>query len=79
MLSFSLIHHSSSSILQELLKAEKKRGDDLERRYAEALESAEVKRQKLDETERRVHQLQESLNRYHKPLFFPIFSPGTND
>ncbi|KAK6150259.1 hypothetical protein DH2020_017784 [Rehmannia glutinosa] len=49
--------------LKNLLQSEKQRADDLERQYAEALQSGEVKRQKLEETERRVHQLQESLNR----------------
>ncbi|PIN04045.1 Myosin ATPase [Handroanthus impetiginosus] len=49
--------------LKDLLKSEKQRADDLERRYAVALESGEGRRQKLEETERRVHQLQESLNR----------------
>ncbi|KAI3460943.1 hypothetical protein Pfo_017606 [Paulownia fortunei] len=49
--------------LKDLLQSEKQRANDLERQYAEALESGEGKRQKLEETERRVHQLQESLNR----------------
>ncbi|KAL3620616.1 hypothetical protein CASFOL_035528 [Castilleja foliolosa] len=49
--------------LKNLLQIEKERADDLEKRYAEALQSGELKRHKLEETERRVHQLQESLNR----------------
>lgn len=52
-------------ILKDLLQSEKQRADDLERRYADALETVKGKQQKLEETERRVHQLQESLNRYH--------------
>ncbi|KAL6499542.1 hypothetical protein OROGR_027452 [Orobanche gracilis] len=49
--------------LKNLLQSEKQRADDLEMQYREALQSGEVKRYKLEETERRVHQLQESLNR----------------
>ncbi|KAL8523094.1 hypothetical protein ACS0TY_013167 [Phlomoides rotata] len=49
--------------LKDLLQSEKQRADDLERRYADALETVKGKQQKLEETERRVHQLQESLNR----------------
>ncbi|KAK4482320.1 hypothetical protein RD792_009473 [Penstemon davidsonii] len=48
--------------LKEMLQSEKLRADASERRCAEALESSEEKRQKLEETEKRVHQLQESLN-----------------
>ncbi|CAK9140657.1 unnamed protein product [Ilex paraguariensis] len=50
--------------LKVLLQSEKHRADDYERKYAEALESSEEKCQKLEETERRVHQLQESFNRW---------------
>ncbi|KAL8029120.1 hypothetical protein ABFS82_14G203800 [Erythranthe guttata] len=49
--------------LKDLLEFERKRSDDFQRKYVESLESEEAKRQKLEETERRVHQLQESLNR----------------
>ncbi|GFP99593.1 myosin-11 [Phtheirospermum japonicum] len=49
--------------LKNLLQIEKQRANDLEKLYAEALQSGELKRHKLEETERRVHQLQESLNR----------------
>ncbi|KAL6527683.1 hypothetical protein OROMI_029494 [Orobanche minor] len=49
--------------LKNLLQSEKQRADDLEKQYREALQSGEVKRYKLEETERKVHQLQESLNR----------------
>ncbi|XP_020549831.1 myosin-9 isoform X2 [Sesamum indicum] len=49
--------------LKGMLQFEKERADNLEKQYAEALASGEGKRLKLEETERRVHQLQESLNR----------------
>ncbi|CAH9073810.1 unnamed protein product [Cuscuta europaea] len=49
--------------LKILLQSEKQRADDCERKCAEALESSEEKRLKLEESERRVHRLQESLNR----------------
>ncbi|XP_071938817.1 myosin-9-like isoform X6 [Coffea arabica] len=49
--------------LKTLLQSETQRADDSERRCAEALQSSEDKRQKLEETNKRVHQLQESLNR----------------
>ncbi|KAG8389237.1 hypothetical protein BUALT_Bualt02G0208000 [Buddleja alternifolia] len=54
--------------LKDLLQAEKQRADDAERKCAEALESNEGKSQKLDETDKRVHQLQESLNRLEEKL-----------
>ncbi|CAL5436355.1 unnamed protein product [Camellia sinensis] len=53
----------SLSPLQALLQSEKQRADDSERKCAEALESNEEMRKKLEETQRRVHQLQEPLNR----------------
>ncbi|KAJ8899498.1 hypothetical protein K2173_018472 [Erythroxylum novogranatense] len=46
-----------------LVRTEKQRADNAERRYAEALELSEKRRKKLEETERRVYQLQASLNR----------------
>ncbi|CAI9781244.1 unnamed protein product [Fraxinus pennsylvanica] len=49
--------------LKELLQSEKERADTSERKAAEVLESSNEKSQKLEETEKRVHQLQESLNR----------------
>ncbi|XP_057512507.1 myosin-9-like isoform X5 [Actinidia eriantha] len=49
--------------LKALLHSEKERADDAERKCADALESSEEMRKKLEETERRVHQLQDSLNR----------------
>ncbi|XP_057964202.1 myosin-9 [Malania oleifera] len=49
--------------LMALLRSEKQRADYFERKYAEAQRSSEDRHEKLEETERRVHQLQESLNR----------------
>jgi myosin-5 len=48
---------------QALLRAEKQRADQYERKYVEAQESNEDRRKKLEETDRIVHQLQDSLNR----------------
>lgn len=49
--------------MQTLVESERQRADECEKKYAEALESSEIKRQKLEETERRVLQLQDALNR----------------
>ncbi|GAV61578.1 Myosin_head domain-containing protein/IQ domain-containing protein/Myosin_N domain-containing protein [Cephalotus follicularis] len=49
--------------LKAMLQAEKQRADDSERKYAEAQELSEKRRKKLENTERRVYQLQDSLNR----------------
>ncbi|XP_054802473.1 myosin-9 [Prosopis cineraria] len=49
--------------LKVMLHAEKQRADDCERKYVEAQESREELSKKLAETEKRVHQLQDSLNR----------------
>lgn len=46
-----------------MLHAEKQRGDEYERKYVEAQGSNEELRKKLAETEKRVYQLQDSLNR----------------
>lgn len=50
----------------ETLKAsrqsDKDRADEFERKYHEAVQSSEAKSQKLQETEVKIHQLQESLN-----------------
>ncbi|KAL8112317.1 hypothetical protein AgCh_019861, partial [Apium graveolens] len=50
----------------ESLKAsrhsDKDRADEFERKYYEAVQSSEAKSQKLQETEVKIHQLQESLN-----------------
>ncbi|EPS62252.1 hypothetical protein M569_12541, partial [Genlisea aurea] len=48
--------------LESLLRSEKQRADDWERIYAETFQSGERRRKKLEETERRVHHLEESLN-----------------
>jgi myosin-5 len=45
------------------LRVEKQRADECERKYAEAQGSSEERRKKLEETERIVYQLQDSLNR----------------
>ncbi|GAA0140240.1 actin binding motor protein [Lithospermum erythrorhizon] len=49
--------------LKVSLNLEKHRADNLEKSFSEALESNREKRRQLEETETRVHQLQESLNR----------------
>ncbi|XP_048430085.1 myosin-11-like isoform X4 [Pyrus x bretschneideri] len=48
--------------LKAMLQAEKQRANECERRFVEARVSSEEGRKKLEETERIVHQLQESLN-----------------
>ncbi|KAK7277524.1 hypothetical protein RJT34_22538 [Clitoria ternatea] len=54
---------SDYCIAQVVLQAEKQRADEYERKYVEAQESSEELRKKLSETEKRVLQLQDSLNR----------------
>ncbi|KAI7749714.1 hypothetical protein M8C21_022110 [Ambrosia artemisiifolia] len=49
--------------LKALVELERQRADACEKKYTEALESNEIKRQKFEETERRVLQLQDALNR----------------
>ena len=48
---------------QALLLSEKQRADNFERTYAEVCKLSEKRRKKLEETERRVYQLQASLNK----------------
>ncbi|XP_047339583.1 myosin-9-like [Impatiens glandulifera] len=48
---------------QAILQSEKHRADESEKKYSEALQSCEERGKKLEETERRVYQLQESFNR----------------
>ncbi|KAM3731027.1 hypothetical protein ACB098_12G131000 [Castanea mollissima] len=48
--------------LKALLRAEKQRADECERKYVEAQITSEERRKKLEETERLVHQLQDSFN-----------------
>ncbi|CAL5206920.1 unnamed protein product [Lathyrus oleraceus] len=49
--------------LKVMLKEEKQKTDEYERKYVEAQGSSEELRKKLSETEKRVYQLQDSLNR----------------
>ncbi|RZB72125.1 Myosin-11 isoform B [Glycine soja] len=49
--------------LKVMLQEEKQRGDEYERKYVEAQGSSEELRKKLAETEKRLYQLQDSLNR----------------
>uniref|UniRef100_A0A6M2FA78 Myosin motor domain-containing protein n=1 Tax=Populus davidiana TaxID=266767 RepID=A0A6M2FA78_9ROSI len=49
--------------LKALLLSEKQRADNFERTYAEVCKLSEKRRRKLEETERRVYQLQASLNK----------------
>lgn len=48
---------------QALLQSEKQRADDSDKKCAEAWELSQKRLKKLEETERRVYQLQDSLNR----------------
>ena len=48
---------------QTSLESEKERADDLERKYNEAQASSEERGKKLEETEKKLRQLQESLTR----------------
>lgn len=54
---------NNNRIAQVMLQEEKQRGDEYERKYVEAQGSSEELHKKLAETEKRVHQLQDSLNR----------------
>lgn len=45
------------------MQSEKQRADDSERKWAVAQESSEEKHKKLEETEKKVQQLQESVSR----------------
>lgn len=49
--------------LQTSLEAEKQKGDDFERKYNEAQALSEERGQKLEDTEKKGRQLQESLTR----------------
>lgn len=50
-------------LLQASCQSDKNRADEYEKKYHEAIQSSEAKSQKLQETEVKIHQLQESLNR----------------
>ncbi|KAE7997787.1 hypothetical protein FH972_002391 [Carpinus fangiana] len=60
--------------LKTLLRAEKQRADQYERKYVEAQESNEDRRKKLEETDRIVHQLQDSLNSVSQDDVFHVKS-----
>lgn len=66
-LTFALLFSSSyviyTLVKQAMLHAERQRADDYEMKYAKAQESNEERLRKLEESERRVHKLQDSLNR----------------
>ncbi|KAE8708133.1 hypothetical protein F3Y22_tig00110356pilonHSYRG00160 [Hibiscus syriacus] len=49
--------------LKALLMEERRRADEYEKKHAEAQELSELRRKKLEETEKKVCQLQDSLNR----------------
>lgn len=48
---------------QDSLNSERERADEYERKYNESKELSEQGRKKLEETEKKVQQLQESLTR----------------
>lgn len=50
-------------INQAMLDSERERADESDKKYTEALENSEERRKKLEEAEKKVHQLQESLTR----------------
>ncbi|KAL2992131.1 hypothetical protein AAZX31_10G032700 [Glycine max] len=60
--------------LKVMLQEEKQRGDEYERKYVEAQGSSEELRKKLAETEKRVHQLQDSLNSVYQDDIFHVKS-----
>jgi len=57
------VHLLQFPIVQASLESEREKASEWEKKYTEAQESSEEKHKKLEETERRVHQLQDSLNR----------------
>ncbi|EYU46481.1 hypothetical protein MIMGU_mgv1a018273mg, partial [Erythranthe guttata] len=54
--------------IKDILQSEKQRADDAERKCAEALELSKAKNEKLEETESKIHQFQESLSRLEEKL-----------
>lgn len=54
---------SDCCITQVMLQEEKQKADEYERKYVEAQGSNDELSKKLAETEKRVYQLQDSLNR----------------
>ncbi|XP_020880159.1 myosin-16 isoform X5 [Arabidopsis lyrata subsp. lyrata] len=59
-------------MLKALLQVEKQRADISERKCAEARELGERRRKRLEETERRVYQLQDSLNSVFQVVIFYV-------
>ncbi|CAK7346446.1 unnamed protein product [Dovyalis caffra] len=59
----TLVPDTEVQKLKVLLLSEKRRADNFERAYAEVCELSEKRRKKLEETEKRVYQLQSSLNK----------------
>uniref|UniRef100_A0A2C9WMD3 Myosin motor domain-containing protein n=2 Tax=Manihot esculenta TaxID=3983 RepID=A0A2C9WMD3_MANES len=64
--------HSEVQNLKALLRAEKQRADHCEKKYVEAQELSEKRRKKLKETEKRVRQLQDSLNSVSQDAIFHV-------
>ncbi|RZB72124.1 Myosin-11 isoform A [Glycine soja] len=60
--------------LKVMLQEEKQRGDEYERKYVEAQGSSEELRKKLAETEKRLYQLQDSLNSVYQDDIFHVKS-----
>ncbi|XP_057423451.1 myosin-9 isoform X3 [Lotus japonicus] len=60
--------------LKVMLQEEKQKADEYERKYVEAQESSEELRKKLAETEKRVYQLQDSLNSVYQDDIFHVKS-----
>jgi len=50
-------------INQAMLDSERERAGESDKKYTEALENSEERHKKLEEAEKKVHQLQESLTR----------------
>lgn len=57
-----------------MLQEEKQKTDEYERKYVEAQGSSEELRKKLTETEKRVYQLQDSLNSVYQDDIFHVKS-----
>ncbi|KAI3782995.1 hypothetical protein L2E82_13056 [Cichorium intybus] len=54
--------------LKKLLESERNRANESEKKCTEAVETSEIKQQKLEETINRANQLQESMNRLEEKL-----------
>lgn len=66
--------HRNSFILQASLQLEKQRADDSERKYTEEQQTSEERQKKLEETEGKVRNLQESVHR----LLFLFYTTVTS-